>query len=457
VFGIEEAAEALEEAAHRVDVDALDGTRALRLVELLARAERAVAGARTVVTRRVEETRAWQRTGHRTMAEWLAATTGSTLGVAIGSIETARSLPELPATEAAFRSGEISEAQARAVTAAATESPDVEASLLDTAKTQTVKTLRQRCRAVIAAAIVEADERERDARIHRERCLRRWLDRDGALCLSGRMTADAGARLFATIDAHVERLAKRAANDGVIERDEAFAADALVALADPGERTPAAKPCGPARLSASGSTATTPTTSSSTTSWRSPTEATPRSTSSPTSATGTPPLPPAHHPEDEARLRRAHLLPHSLRLDHHRPTQRPHPHPTPTATRRHPRPTVTHATRGSDLSSLESSTHEVHNATPARLPRAHRLTVSSQRQTGLSSGSATSPANAKPRPSRNSVEGWARARCAPRRWLRRRRTPARSSARRPGARVLDGAATVRSSSRSRSGRLGAAP
>jgi transaldolase len=146
MFGIEQAAEALEEAADRVDVDALDGTRALHLVELLARVERKVAGARTVVTRRVEETKAWRRTGYRTMAEWLAATNGSTLGDAIGSIETARALPDLPRTEAAFRAGEISAAQAPAVSAAAVEDADVEASLLDTAKTQTVRTLRQRSR-----------------------------------------------------------------------------------------------------------------------------------------------------------------------------------------------------------------------------------------------------------------------------------------------------------------------
>jgi len=181
MFVIEEAAEALEVAAERVDVDALDGTRAVRLVETLARVERVVAGARTVVTRRVEETRAWKRTGHRTMADWLAATTGTTLGDAIGSIETARSLPELPATEAAFRSGDISETQARAVSAAAVEDTQAERSLLATARIATVKTLRQRSRAVIAAATAEDDERE---------------------------------------------------------RDDAFAADALVALADPGERTP---------------------------------------------------------------------------------------------------------------------------------------------------------------------------------------------------------------------------
>jgi glutamyl endopeptidase len=240
MFDIEKAAEALEEAASSVDVDALDGTRALRLVQTLARVERVVAGARTVVTRRVEETRAWKRTGHRTMADWLAATNGTSLGEAIGAIETARSLEELPATEAAFRSGEISETQARAVSVAAVEDAGAERSLLDTAKTETVKTLRQRSRAVIAAATTEDDERARDARIHRERYFRRWLDGDGALCLSGRMSADAGARLFATIDAHVERLAKRAADDGVIERQDALAVDALVALADPGERTPAA-------------------------------------------------------------------------------------------------------------------------------------------------------------------------------------------------------------------------
>jgi hypothetical protein len=174
------------------------------------------------------------------MAEWLAATTGTALGDAIGLVETARALEELPATEAALRAGEISETQARAVTAAAIEHPEAEASLLDTAKTQTVKTLRQRSRAVIAAAVAEGDDRARDARIHRDRYLRRWLDGEGALCLSGRMTADAGARLFATIDAHVERLAKHAANDGITERDDALAADALVALADPGEHTPAA-------------------------------------------------------------------------------------------------------------------------------------------------------------------------------------------------------------------------
>jgi hypothetical protein len=240
MFVIEEAAEALEEAAGRVDPRALDGTRALALVEVLVKVERIAAAARTVVTRRVEETRAWRRTGHRSMAEWLAATNGTTVSEAIGSIETARSLEELPATEASFRAGDLSETQAREVTAGAIENPGAERSLLDTARAETVKTLRQRSRAVIAAATAEDEERERDAKVHRERYLRRWLDGDGALCLSGRMTADAGARLFAQVDGIAERLAKAAANDGIHERADALSADALVALADPGARTPAA-------------------------------------------------------------------------------------------------------------------------------------------------------------------------------------------------------------------------
>src|SRR5258706_556594 len=80
-------------------------------------------------------------------------------------------------------------------------------------------------------AAVGEFEPERYEQIRRSRYLRHWTDRDGAVRFDARLTPDSGARLLAAVDAHKFRIVEQARKAGVRERFDAYAADALVALA----------------------------------------------------------------------------------------------------------------------------------------------------------------------------------------------------------------------------------
>ena len=218
----------LKEAAGDVDIERVSGSEAAELVQMLNEAERVLAAVRTFATRRLEESKAWQKDGHRTAAEWVATKTGTTLGQAIGVLETARRLADLPLTRDAFRSGRLSEVQAQEISDAAWADPRSERKLVDVARTETVKTLREECRRVKAAAI--PDENARNEAIRRKRYFRHWNDTDGAVRLDARLTPDAGAEVVAAVDAARSRIFAEARKAGRRESSQAYAADALVEL-----------------------------------------------------------------------------------------------------------------------------------------------------------------------------------------------------------------------------------
>jgi len=134
----------LEQISHQLDPCALDGRRAAELFDDAARAERLCTAIKSRLARRVEKTRVWRESGHRSAAHWVAEATGETVGAACRTLDTARALDALPETEAAFRSGRLSEVQAAEVAGAAAAEPNAEAELLDAARSTSVKRLRDR-------------------------------------------------------------------------------------------------------------------------------------------------------------------------------------------------------------------------------------------------------------------------------------------------------------------------
>jgi len=207
-----------------------DGDGAARLLKLFAEAERLAGAGKAMMARRVEETNLWRRDGARSPADWLAAATGSSVGAAVGTLETARRLEKLPTTAELRRQGKLSEAQAKEVAAAATAAPDAEADLLRAAQRDPVAALRQRCARVKAAAA--DDEAARHRRIHRERRLRHWNDADGAFRMDLRSTPEAGAVILANLKPFCDRAFAAARAAERRESSEAYAADALVAMAE---------------------------------------------------------------------------------------------------------------------------------------------------------------------------------------------------------------------------------
>jgi Domain of unknown function (DUF222)/HNH endonuclease len=229
----------LEQISHKLNARALEAQRAVVLFDDAARAERLCAAIKSRLARRVEETKVWRTSGHRSAAHWLAEATGATVGAAARTLETARALEHLPDTKAAFNAGRLSDVQAAEITSAAAADPAAEAELLEAAGTTSVKGLRDRAREVRAGA--EADDQAWARRLHVERRAHKWSDSDGAYCFGGRMAPDAGARFDSAWEAHIDRIFRDARRAGRREPRAAYAADALVALATEG-------PCKPVEI-----------------------------------------------------------------------------------------------------------------------------------------------------------------------------------------------------------------
>jgi hypothetical protein len=219
---------ALRDLLSELDPRNLSGVDAVRLVEVFSEGERVCAAGRTLAAGRVQRSPEWSAAGYRTPAQWMAAHTKVTLGQAITTLETARRLESLPMTRERFVTGRLSEVQAAEIAAAASAHPQSEDSLLEAAESETVASLRDRCREVRASAHSDEDACER---IRRGRYLRHWTDPDGAVRLNGRFAPDDGAKLVASVQARAERLQVEARRTGQREASDAYAADALLGFA----------------------------------------------------------------------------------------------------------------------------------------------------------------------------------------------------------------------------------
>jgi Domain of unknown function (DUF222)/HNH endonuclease len=226
----------LEQISQELIPRALEGRHAAELFNDAARAERLCAAIKSRLARRVEETKVWREGGHRSAAHWVADATGATVGAAARTLETARALEHLPETDAAFRSGQLSDVQAAEITSTAASDRSAEAELLETAGSTSVKGLRDRCREVRAGA--EADDRAWASRLHASRRAHEWTDPEGAYRIEARLAPDAGARFSSAWKAHTDRIFGDARRAGRREPHAAYAADALVALASEGPCKP---------------------------------------------------------------------------------------------------------------------------------------------------------------------------------------------------------------------------
>src|SRR6266516_8116566 len=147
----------------------MDVSQCKEAVDLYTRLERLAVAGRGLVARRVEDAVTWKRDGHRSAAHWFASTTGVSVGAAARSLQTARELEGLPETADAFRAGELSEAQATEIAAAATLDPSAEGCLLDSARGgSSFRGFRDRCR---EAALRAADDRKTAQRLHETRAV----------------------------------------------------------------------------------------------------------------------------------------------------------------------------------------------------------------------------------------------------------------------------------------------
>ncbi|MEX2256917.1 MAG: hypothetical protein WEC34_15895 [Acidimicrobiia bacterium] len=206
----------------------VDGPGAVRLVGLFSEAEHVAAAGKAIATLRVDETRAYREAGHKSAVHWLADTTGVSVGAATHAVRAAEACQELPATSEAFRSGGLSEVQAYEIANAASADPSSEARLLKSARSRTVKGLREDCARVLAASV--DDDGEWARRLHEQRAVSRWSDPGGAPRMDVRFTPEAGAVAFSALDAETDRIFREARAAGRHEPRRAYMHDALMNL-----------------------------------------------------------------------------------------------------------------------------------------------------------------------------------------------------------------------------------
>ena len=201
--------------------------------------EKRLAALRVAATATLQNKALWRREGFRSAAQWMASKTGTAVGTAITTMEMADRLADLPVVAEAFRSGMLSEAQAREIAAVAYDVPDAEEQLVEAAGKLSLRGLQEECRRVEAAALVNEDDRYR--RVHRSRSYRTWVDRHGVGHLSARLTPDELARVNNEVERRYDAMVEDAIRGGWFEGRDAHLADALVDLA----RTVSAAPRGP--------------------------------------------------------------------------------------------------------------------------------------------------------------------------------------------------------------------
>jgi hypothetical protein len=222
----------LQQIVEGLDPGVLEPRFATKLLECFSEIERIAGAGKTIAAGRVASSGAWKDSGDRSPAHFVARTTGSTVGGAVGLLETARRLPELPATDRALREGKLSEAQANQIASAAGACPSLERDLLEVAGKLPVSGLRQHCLKLRASS--GTDEIARYEAIRKGRYLRHWSDPDGSFRLDARLTPDAGAVVVSALEPLKDRIFHEARKLGVRETYNAYAADALVRLAQDG-------------------------------------------------------------------------------------------------------------------------------------------------------------------------------------------------------------------------------
>jgi len=209
-----------------LDPDDLPASQAPGLWRALDRVGRQVAAAKTLVARRVDDSRVWQAEVHTSAAEYLAAHGGTSLGAARADLETSKALPDLPATRAALLAGSVSPAQGSLIAEAAKVNPAAEADLVRAASRESFRELKDRSQRAKAAGDPDPEATQR--RIHRARGLREHIDAEGAWNLHARGTKADGARIHAALALLIEELFTDDRRAGRREGPEARAFDALV-------------------------------------------------------------------------------------------------------------------------------------------------------------------------------------------------------------------------------------
>ena len=215
-------------AVARFDAHALDRDDAVAALQQWTSIACAAETAAALAAARIGECGPPPSAGARDAAEFVAKQTGTTAAKAKDRIQTGSRLQQNDLTRAKAAAGELSPEQTAVITDALAADPSAEGSLLETAATRSLGELRDRC-AETKAAVIDLAEQER--RIHANRSVRRYTDRDGAEHLHAVGTKRDMACIDRALKPYVDRRFKAARAEGVREPLDAYTFDALVDMA----------------------------------------------------------------------------------------------------------------------------------------------------------------------------------------------------------------------------------
>ena len=173
------------------------------LVEELAAVEKVSAAARVRAAAHAGSCGAHRERGFADVSDWMARATGSTAGSAKAALATAAALDSQPEVQAALDSGELSFAQARELLKTEAAVPGSTADLLDMAKEQSLRALKDEARDRRLRAI---DPEELHAMQHAAMHHRTWTTALGTIAYAGELPPELGIPIFNRLDAKTDRL-----------------------------------------------------------------------------------------------------------------------------------------------------------------------------------------------------------------------------------------------------------
>ena len=205
----------------------MTAAQAAEVIREAAEIERTAAGIRLRSAHRIDNESLWGEGGDRSAAEWMGKHTGQSAADAQRDLECSRRLRALPAADDAMKKGELSPDQAKTIADAASEDPDCEEELVDTAKRASFGELARKAKARKAAALGDDEARHRAA--HKNRSFKKGTNAAGEGWGRFNGPADMNARLNARLKPFLDDVFAQAREQGRRERTDAYQYDALMA------------------------------------------------------------------------------------------------------------------------------------------------------------------------------------------------------------------------------------
>jgi hypothetical protein len=214
------------------------------LVEELAAVENISAVVRARAAVRAGESGAHRERGFAEVADWMARVTGTTTGSAKASLATIAALESQADAKAALDAGELSIAQARELVRTEAAVPGSTVELLDVAKGESLRTLKEQARDRRVRAI---DPEELHALQHAAMRHRTWINALGNIAYAGELPPELGIPFKNVLDAETDRLWLKAYQDAKRQAgQQSLACSATGSEDDLGGGPAAASSTGPA-------------------------------------------------------------------------------------------------------------------------------------------------------------------------------------------------------------------